>query len=104
MLAVAVLLYHELGRSWLLFVFLFLTPDLSLLGYLRGKIVGAITYNVLHTYLLPAGLFALGFLFERGWAMGIALIWAAHIGIDRLIGFGLKYTTGRRDTHLQRVS
>ncbi len=102
-LVVALLLYRELGQSWLLFVLLFLLPDLSLLGYLRGKLLGAITYNVVHTYLLPAVLFALGFLLERGPAMGIALIWGAHIGIDRLIGFGLKYSTGRRDTHMQRV-
>jgi hypothetical protein len=32
-----------------------------------------------------------------------ALIWTAHIGVDRLLGFGLKYPTRFQDTHLQRI-
>jgi len=33
----------------------------------------------------------------------IALIWFAHIGIDRALGYGLKYTSGFKDTHLGRL-
>lgn len=102
-LTLAVFLYGELGQSWIVFLLLFFVPDLSLLGYLRDKNVGAAVYNVVHTYLWPAGLWAFAFFIEWGAAMGIALIWAAHIGVDRLAGLGLKYPTGRKDTHLQRV-
>ena len=33
----------------------------------------------------------------------LGLIWLAHIGMDRAIGYGLKYPTNHKDTHLQRV-
>lgn len=77
---------------------------MSLLGYLAGPRVGAVVYNVAHTYVLPAFLFTGGFLRESAVAMGLALIWAAHIGVDRLLALGLKYETGRRPTHLQAVA
>ncbi len=103
MLVVALLLYLESGQSWWLFVVLFLLPDLSILAYFATPRIGAVAYNVAHTYVLPAAVFALGFIGERGFMMGVGLIWAAHIGCDRLLGFGLKYPTAFKDTHLQRV-
>ncbi|RKQ33951.1 DUF4260 family protein [Oceanobacillus halophilus] len=33
----------------------------------------------------------------------VGLIWTAHIGMDRMIGFGLKYPTAFKDTHIQRI-
>jgi hypothetical protein len=36
--------------------------------------------------------------------MSFALIWLAHIGLDRALSFGLKYPTFFKDTHLQRVN
>ena len=103
-LLVAILMYRELGVSWWMFVLLFLVPDLSMVGYVSGTALGAVTYNVVHTYTLPAGLWVLGFSGERGWVMGVALIWAAHIGFDRLIGFGLKYPAVFKPTHMQQVA
>ena len=99
----AMVLYRELGASWWLFVLLFLVPDLSMLGYLAGTRVGAAVYNAIHTYAIPLLLFAFGFLVERTLLMTLALIWTAHIGVDRVVGFGLKYPTAFKDTHLQRT-
>jgi hypothetical protein len=99
-LALAVLLYRELGASWLMFVLLFLLPDLSIAAYLGGPKVGAAVYNAVHTYVLPAGIYAFGFVTARPVAMLVAVVWAAHIAGDRLLGFGLKFRTGFRDTHL----
>jgi hypothetical protein len=103
MLALAVLLYALQGGSWLLFVLLILAPDLSALGFLAGTKVGAATYNLFHTYLLPAALGAYGLLGTNSLALSLALIWFAHIGGDRLVGYGLKYETAFKDTHLGRV-
>ncbi len=101
---VAIVLYRELGQSWWLFVALFLIPDVSILGYLISRRVGAVAYNLLHTYLWPAGLFAAGFLSARSSLMAVALIWVVHIGVDRALGFGLKYPDAPfRQTHLQRA-
>jgi hypothetical protein len=102
-LVAAGLAFHALGGAWLQFAALFLIPDLFMLGYLGGPRVGAVVYNCAHTYLLP-GLFLGGWLLIRETELlRLAAIWAAHIGLDRMLGFGLKDATGFRHTHLQRV-
>ncbi len=104
MAAVAAILYAHTGASWWLFAALWLVPDLSMLGYLTGPCQGARIYNAFHTYAVPVilGLSAL-LLHARGPIIPIALIWANHIGADRLLGYGLKYADGFGWTHLGRV-
>jgi uncharacterized protein DUF4260 len=92
----AVLAYHHVGGGWGMFAALFLVPDLSLLGYLAGPRVGAATYNTVHTYLFAAALAALGL-------YPFAAIAAAHVGLDRALGYGLKHATSAHDTHLGPV-
>ncbi len=89
--------------SWWLYAILFLTPDLSFAGYLAGPRLGAFAYNALHTTLGPALLAGLGLFLDHSMLLGIAAIWAAHIGFDRMLGYGLKYTSGFNDTHLGRI-
>jgi hypothetical protein len=103
MLAASLILYAYTGGNWLLFAVLILAPDLSALGYLAGTVVGSYVYNAFHTYLLPAILALYGLLGSNPLALQLALIWFAHIGGDRLLGFGLKYPTAFKDTHLNRV-
>jgi hypothetical protein len=98
-----VILYAHTGGSWWLFALLILAPDLSILGYLAGNAVGSAAYNLVHTYVLPLGLALAGYLLGELLIQQVALIWLAHIGIDRTLGFGLKYGTGFRDNHLTRV-
>ena len=100
---VALLMYRELDASWWMFALLFLVPDLSMVGYLSGTAVGAALYNLVHSYVLPIFLYAIGLMSEHASWMAIAFVWAAHIGADRILGFGLKYTGAFRDTHLGRV-
>jgi hypothetical protein len=102
-LGAALVLYFDLDYSIVALGLLFLAPDLSLLGYLGGPAVGALAYNTVHTYVGPLVLAAMGVLGNAEVAIQVALIWSAHIGIDRLLGFGLKYPTSSGDTHLQRV-
>ena len=102
-LAGALASYAMLGGNGLLFVVLLLAPDLSALGYLVDVRTGALTYNFVHTYVVPGILFALGYAMSAPLAIQIALIWFAHIGMDRALGFGLKYPTEFKDTHLQHV-
>jgi hypothetical protein len=102
-LAGALAVYFESGYGWVLLVVLFLTPDLSLLGYLAGRGAGAAAYDAAHTYVLPVALGVAGVVAEWGTATQLALVWLAHLGLDRMLGYGLKYPTAFRDTHLQRV-
>ncbi len=99
-LTLAVWAYRHLGGSWTLFAALFLVPDLSMLGYLVDRRVGAWLYNFGHSYISPAVLAVAGFATAAPLLHALALIWAAHIGFDRLAGFGLKYKTAFGATHL----
>lgn len=103
LLAISVSFYWVNGGSWVLFALLILAPDVSMLGYLFEPKVGTVTYNLFHTYALPAILATFGVLAGSPLAASVALIWFAHIGMDRLVGYGLKYTSGFKDTHLNRV-
>jgi hypothetical protein len=103
LLLVSVAAYEQLGGSWTLFAVLLLVPDLFMLGYLLNVRVGAVIYNVGHTLAVPliAGCAAL--LTRTYDLLPFVLIWTAHIAMDRTLGYGLKYPTYFRDTHLQRV-
>lgn len=100
-LALAVLLFARGGHSWMLLVILFLAPDLSFLAYLAGPRIGAMGYNLAHSYVGPCVAAALALMTGRPPVP--ALIWAAHIGFDRALGYGLKYPTDFADTHLGRL-
>jgi Domain of unknown function (DUF4260) len=101
-LAAALLGYSALSGSWLLFALLFLVPDLTMLGYLRNPGTGVVVYNAGHTYISPAALALAGFIAGAPLAEQFALIWAAHIALDRVLGFGLKYPGRFADTHLSK--
>ncbi len=101
--AAAVALYAHEGHSWWLFVALLLAPDLGMVGYVFGTRVGSITYDATHFEALPVALAAAGLVAGSGVSVQLGLIWLAHIGLDRALGYGLKYATRFKDTHLQRV-
>jgi hypothetical protein len=99
----AVVLYFHEDFGWILFVALILAPDLSFVAYALGPKVGAIAYDAVHTELFPVVLGTAGVIADSSAATKIGLIWLAHIGADRLLGYGLKYPTAFKDTHLSRV-
>jgi Domain of unknown function (DUF4260) len=103
LLLATLFVYQHLQASWLLFALLFLTPDLSMLGYTLNPRIGAATYNLAHTLTLPLALLFLSYLQHWPLAASLALIWTAHIAFDRLLGYGLKYPTYFKDTHLQHI-
>lgn len=100
LLVVSVLAYARFGEGWLLFAALFLTPDLSFLGYLAGPRLGAWAYNLAHSLMGPLLLIAAGGLTGGGLPIALALIWLAHVGFDRALGYGLKSPDGFSITHL----
>jgi hypothetical protein len=99
----AVVFYARTGGGWGVFALLFLAPDLAILGYVAGPRPGAAIYNLLHTYVLPLALAFYGYVAGPLLAQHVALIWLAHIAVDRTLGFGLKYGSGFRDSHLGRL-
>ena len=99
-LLLAAHIYGHRDLGWLLWFVLFLVPDLSLLGYFGGNRWGARLYNAFHTYLSPMALAAMGALVAEPLLVSLALIWGAHIGLDRALGYGLKLPDGFAHTHL----
>lgn len=96
----ASLAYAHYGLSWSTFFWCFLLPDISFAGYLAGPRWGAMAYNAAHSTL--GGLVTLFAGVVCGAQIGVAagLIWLAHVGFDRALGYGLKYSRGFRFTHL----
>ena len=92
--------YHWWHGSWLLFVLLFFAPDLSMIGYAFNAKAGSVVYNAIHTCTGPLLLGAYSLAGDHRTALLVALIWIAHIGFDRMLGYGLKYPTRFKDTHL----
>jgi hypothetical protein len=92
---------HEWG--WWKYLALALLSDVSMVGYLVNARVGAWLYNLAH-HKAP-GLIALTFGLATGnslW-LGVGLIWVGHSAMDRIFGYGLKYESGFKDTHLGRI-
>lgn len=101
--AAATTAYTFLESSWVTYGFFFLVPDLCFAGYLLGPRTGAIVYNAVHTSALPLLVGIGAVLLQQTMISAVACVWLAHIGLDRAIGFGLKYPTAFADTHLGRL-
>ena len=99
-LLVSLLTYSKFGIGWGTFALFFLVPDLSFFGYLAGPRVGAASYNAAHSYIGALLILATGVLLIFPVATSVGLIWCAHIGFDRMLGYGLKYSSGFGFTHL----
>src|SRR5579863_4260428 len=98
-LVLSLFAYHWNRASWLQLALLFLLPDVSMLGYFANTRIGAVTYNAAHTYIGPLALAGYSFAANRHSMLSLSLIWIAHIGFDRMLGYGLKYPTQFKDTH-----
>jgi Domain of unknown function (DUF4260) len=103
LLAASITTYAILGPNWILLVVLLLAPDIAMIGYLRGPRLGAIAYNLAHLKILPLALGIIGLLTNNTLEIQLALIWFAHIGMDRTLGYGLKLETGFSDTTLGKM-
>lgn len=100
-LTLSSLAYFQYTPDWKMFALLFLLPDLALLGYLVNNKTGAVLYNLTHSLIGPALCLGISWIIANS-EMGITigLIWTAHVGFDRTLGYGLKYSSGFKHTHL----
>ncbi|MDA0352762.1 MAG: DUF4260 family protein [Chloroflexi bacterium] len=103
-LAAIWLFFSETELSWIWLAALFLAPDLAFVAIALGEHAATRAYNLAHSYVGPVGLGVGALATGEALALGLALIWCAHIGVDRFAGYGLKYSLARKSTHLQRVA
>ncbi len=98
--------YNQMASAlpWWVCIVVFFAPDLGFLGYRAGPKIGAMIYNLLHLYAMGLLLAAMGmFILGNGLLAIIGLLWLAHVGFDRMLGYGLKEPSGFNDTHLGRI-
>ena len=100
LLAGALIAFGVLGQPWWLLPAGILVPDIAMSGYLAGARFGAHLYNLAHATPLPAVMLGAGYWQADRLVMALALIWLAHIGLDRLLGTSLKYNDRFTHTHL----
>jgi hypothetical protein len=98
--AASIAVFAVQGQQWWLYPVLLLTPDIFMLGYARNTKFGSIVYNIGHSYPVAALVTALGFVFNSHLVIALGVIWFGHIGWDRMFGYGLKYATSFKHTHL----
>ena len=95
--------FAGLDEPWWLVPLLLFVPDAFMVGYAKSHRAGAMLYNFAHSYPAPAVLGIVASLAGETLWQGVALVWFAHIGMDRAMGYGLKYETDFKDTHLGRI-
>jgi hypothetical protein len=103
MLIAGMIAYDRLGGDWLWVVPALLLPDLSIIGYLAGPSVGSLVYNLVHNWALGLAVLGAGLLWAIPWVALVGVVLIAHVGMDRLAGYGLKHPSGFKDTHMQRA-
>ena len=102
-LAASAILYQAFGGNWLFAVPLLLAPDVSAIGYVRGLRIGSFVYNLFHNWVVGLAVLGLGAWLSNQSLLLAGTVLVGHVGMDRLAGYGLKHTSGFKDTHLQRA-
>ncbi len=99
-LAAGVWLWFANGGQVLWVVPLILAVDVSMIGYLGGPRIGAVVYNVAHNWALGIAVLGLGVWTDSALVVLAGAILIAHVGMDRMVGYGLKYPGSFSETHL----
>ena len=100
---IASIMFFNQNGSWILYIALLFLPDIGMTGYIMNTKLGAITYNLFHTTSIPLILLIIFFVTQQYSLLIFGFVWLAHIGMDRVAGFGLKYTDNFKHTHIQEV-
>lgn len=103
LLTFATTFYYLIDGNWLVFIVLLFAVDIFMLGYLINPRIGSIAYNIGHSMILPLLLLTSGLLNNWELAVHLSLIWLAHIGLDRMLGYGLKFADSFKHTHLGNI-
>ena len=100
LLVATIIIFSIQGQKWWLYPALLLVPDVFMIGYLANTKLGAFLYNLGHSYLAPALMILVSWKADSNLALAVGVIWLGHIGWDRFFGYGLKYDSDFKHTHL----
>ena len=102
--ALSIFLFANLPFVWWVYPALLLLPDVSMLGYLMNAKVGAFSYNLFHHKALAIAVGVVGWVLQNNELTLAGILLFGHSSMDRMIGAGLKYTTGFAHTHLNETA
>lgn len=100
MFVFCIYLLNQLDSHWWTYLLLVLGPDIGMLGYLVNPKTGAVSYNIFHHKGIAVVLYAAGVYFHNEVLQIAGVILFGHSSMDRMFGYGLKYFTGFKHTHL----
>ncbi len=85
---------------WWAYLLLILGPDIGMIGYVINPKVGAFTYNLFHHKGVAVAVGLLGFLTASDEMLLSGIVLFGHSSMDRIFGYGLKFTDAFKNTHL----
>lgn len=98
-----IFLFSRTEYSWWIFPVLLLTPDIGMVGYLINSKVGAFIYNLFHLKSVALLFIIVGVYFNKSLIELVGIILFSHSAIDRIFGYGLKYSDSFNNTHLGKI-
>lgn len=99
-IGIYLLTIYNLHLSFWVWIILFFTPDIGMLGYLINSGIGAFTYNLFHHKGIAIALAVTGYYFSNDVLTAIGILLFAHASFDRIMGYGLKFEDSFKNTHL----
>jgi hypothetical protein len=96
-------LFNQLDYAWWFFLVLILAPDFSMIGYAFSNKFGAFLYNLVHHRAIAIMIYLAGVYFSNNFIQLTGIILFSHSSMDRMLGYGLKYETGFKYTHLGEI-
>ncbi len=96
----SIFLFTHLEYAWWVFPACILLPDLSMIGYLANPKIGAWFYNVFHHKLIAIAILILGFWLDYPLITLAGIVLFGHAAMDRIFGYGLKFSNDFKNTHL----
>jgi hypothetical protein len=103
LVGLSIFLFARLDFNWWWYPLLFFGPDLSMLAYTAGPRTGAAVYNLVHHQGAAVLLYLLGFFLFIPVLQLAGAVMLGHSVLDRLFGYGLKYSDSFNHTHLGTI-
>ncbi|MEO1254790.1 MAG: DUF4260 domain-containing protein [Bacteroidota bacterium] len=103
MFLISIYLFSLLDYAWWVYLVFILTPDIGMVGYMKSASVGALTYNLFHHKGIAILIGFVGFWWNISELQLAGIILFGHASMDRMFGYGLKFATGFKETHLGKL-
>jgi hypothetical protein len=99
-MGIYLLTIYNLHLSAWIWIILFFSPDIGMLGYIINTKAGAAVYNIFHHKGIAIALAAAGYYFHNNIMIAAGILLFSHASFDRMLGYGLKYPDSFKSTHL----